>query len=132
MAELTKEQITCEEKFLEGIPRWNIGALFLPPIWGPAHGFWATILFYPLWLVADNSLAIAFAVIIGVVLVAVTFLFSRLSQPFAAHRAVARGVSKETYVRRERIWAVVCVVIGLAMLGFATWYNLMIRPGMEG
>ena len=113
MAELTKEQIACEEKFLEGIPRWNIGALFLPPIWGPAHGFWATILFYPLWLVADN-------------------LFSRLSQPFAAHRAVARGVSKETYVRRERIWAVVCVVIGLAMLGFATWYNLMIRPGMEG
>ena len=75
MAELTKEQIACEEKFLEGIPRWNIGALFLPPIWGPAHGFWATILFYPLWLVADNlfyaaysertSLAIAFAVIIG-------------------------------------------------------------------
>lgn len=142
MAELTKEQIDCEEKFLEGIPRWNIGALFLPPIWGPAHGFWATILFYPLWLVADNlfyaaysestPLAIAFAVIIGVVLVAVTFLFSRLSQPFAAHRAVARGVSKETYVRHERIWAVVCVVIGLAMLGFATWYNLMIRPGMEG
>ena len=35
-------------------------------------------------------------------------------------------------MRRERIWAVVCVVIGLAMLGFATWYNLMIRPGMEG
>ena len=30
MAELTKEQIACEEKFLEGIPRWNIGALFLP------------------------------------------------------------------------------------------------------
>ena len=142
MAELTKEQIACEEKFLEGIPRWNIGALFLPPVWGPAHGFWATILFYPLWLVADNlfyaaysertPLAIAFAAIIGVVLVAVTFLFSRLSQPFAAHRAVARGVSKETYVRRERIWAVVCVVVGLAMIGFATWYNLMIRPGMEG
>ena len=142
MAELTDEQIACEEKFLEGIPRWNIGALFLPPVWGPAHGFWATILFYPLWLVADNlfyaaysertPLAIAFALVIGAVLIAVTFLFSRLSQPFAAPRAVARGVSKETYVRRERIWAVVCVLVGLAMLGFATWYNLMIRPGVEG
>ena len=84
MAELTDEQIAAEERFLEGIPRWNIGALFLPPIWGPAHGFWA----------------------------------------------VARGVSKEMYVRRERIWAVVCVVIGCAMIGFATWYNLMIRPGL--
>lgn len=140
MAELTDEQIAAEERFLEGIPRWNIGALFLPPIWGPAHGFWVTILFYPLWLFADNSfyaaysqrtaLSMVLAVVVGVVLVAVTFLFARLSQPFAAHRAVARGVSKEMYVRRERIWAVVCVVIGCAMIGFATWYNLMIRPGL--
>lgn len=120
MAELTDEQIAAEERFLEGIPRWNIGALFLPPIWGPAHGFWVTILFYPLWLFADNSfyaaysqrttLSMVLVAVVGVVLVAVTFLFARLSQPFAAHRAVARGVTKETYVRRERIWAVVCVV----------------------
>ena len=140
MAELTDEQIAAEERFLEGIPRWNIGALFLPPIWGPAHGFWVTILFYPLWLFADNSfyaaysqrtaLSVVLAIVVGVVLVAVTFLFARLSQPFAAHRAVVRGVSKETYVRRERIWAVVCVVNGCAMIGFATWYNLMIRPGL--
>ena len=119
MAELTKEQIACEEKFLEGIPRWNIGALFLPPIWGPAHGFWATILFYPLWLVADNlfyaaysertPLAIAFAVIIGVVLFAVTLLFSRLSQPFAAH-----GAAVEAF-RRKRT----CVVNV-----FGRWYAL--------
>lgn len=140
MAELTDKQIAAEERFLEGIPRWNIGALFLPPIWGPAHGFWVTILFYPLWLFADNSfyaaysqrttLSMVLAVVVGVVLVAVTFLFARLSQPLAAHRTVARGVSKETYVRRERIWAVVCVVIGCVMIGFATWYNLMIRPGL--
>lgn len=140
MAELTDEQIAAEERFLEGIPRWNIGALFLPPIWGPAHGFWVTILFYPLWLFADNSfyaaysqptaLSMVLAVVVGVVLVAVTFLFARLSQPFAAHRAVVRGVSKETYVRRERIWTVVCVAIGCVMIGFATWYNLMIRPGL--
>ena len=55
MTELTDEQIAREERFLEGIPRLNIGALFLPPIWGPAHGMWATILFYPIWLFADNT-----------------------------------------------------------------------------
>ena len=55
MTELTDEQIAREEKFLEGIPRLNIGALFLPPIWGPAHGMWAAILFYPIWLFADNA-----------------------------------------------------------------------------
>lgn len=140
MAELTDEQIAAEEKFLQGIPRWNIGALFLPPIWGPAHGIWVTILFYPLWLFADNSfyaayeqgtpLAIALAIVVGVALIAVTLLFARLSQPYAAHRAVARGVAKETYVRRERVWAVVCVVIGLAMVCFATYYNLVVRSGM--
>ena len=48
MTELTDEQIAREEKFLEGIPRLNIGALFLPPIWGPAHGMWAAILFLSL------------------------------------------------------------------------------------
>ena len=140
MTELTDEQIAAEEKFLQGIPRWNIGALLLPPIWGPAHGFWVTILFYPLWLFADNSfyaayaerspLAIALAVVVGVVLVGVTVLFARLSQPYAAHRAVDRGVSKETYVRRERVWAVVCVVVGFAMIALATWYNLSVRPGL--
>ena len=65
MTELTDEQIAREEKFLEGIPRLNIGALFLPPIWGPAHGMWAAILFYPIWLFADNMFYAAYAVLLG-------------------------------------------------------------------
>ena len=60
MAELTDEQIACEEEFLSGMPPLNVGALFLPPIWGPAHGMWATILFYPIWLFADNTFYAAF------------------------------------------------------------------------
>lgn len=138
MSELTDDQIAAEERFLEGIPRINIGALFLPPIWGPAHGLWVTILFYPLWLFADNmfyaaysertALSIALAVVVGVVLVAVTVAFARLSQPWAAHRAHARDVSKLAFVHRERLWAVACVVVGLVMIAFATWYNLFVRP----
>ena len=106
MAELTDEQIAAEERFLEGIPRWNIGALFLPPIWGPAHGFWVTILFYPLWLFADNSfyaaysqrttLSMVLAVVVGVVLVAVTFLFARLS-----HRLLRIGRWRAACRRRR-------------------------------
>ena len=99
MAELTDEQIAQEEKFLKGIPRVNVGALFLPPIWGPAHGIWITILWYPIWLFADT-----------------TFY------------AAARGVSKEDYLKRERIWAIVCVIVGCAMIAAATYYNLVIRP----
>jgi len=54
MAELTDEQIKAEEEFMRGLPRFNVAAFLLPPIWGPAHGFWVTILYYPIWLFVDN------------------------------------------------------------------------------
>ena len=137
---LTDEQIACEEEFLKGLPLINVGALFLPPIWGPAHGFWITILYYPAWLFADNCFyaayserttsSIVFAVIVFLSLLAVTLVFARLSQPYAAHRAVARGATKEEYIRRERVWAICCVVAGLVMIAAATYYNLVIRVGL--
>lgn len=138
VAELTDEQIAQEEKFLEGIPRVNIGALFLPPIWGPAHGVWLTILWYPIWLFADNTfyaafsertvLSIVVALIVFVTLTAGTVAFAIVSQPLAAHRAAGRGVSKEDYLKRERIWAIVSVIVGCVMIAAATYYNLAIRP----
>lgn len=138
VAELTDEQIAREEEFLEGIPRLNIAAFFLPPIWGPAQGLWASILFYPIWLFADNTfyaaftertvLSIVIALIVGVVLVGITVAFSLIGQPLAAHRAASRGVSKEDYLRRQRVWSIVCVIVGVIMLAAATYYNLVIRP----
>ena len=123
MTELTDEQIAREEKFLEGIPRLNIGALFLPPIWGPAHGMWAAILFYPIWLFADNTfyaaftertpLAIGIALIVLLTLTVGTVVFAILGQPFAAHRAASLGQDKETYLKRERIWTIASVIAGL-------------------
>lgn len=138
---LSDEEIRAEREFLEGIPRVNVGALFLPPIWGPAHGMWATIVFYPLWLVADNSfyaawsapsaLSIALAALVFVMLTAGTVAFAIVSQPFAAHRAVAMGKTKEEYLARERVWAVVSVIVGILMIALATYYNLVLRAGVE-
>lgn len=140
MSELSDEQIAQEEEFLKGIPRLNIAALFLPPIWGPAHGIWATILYYPIWLLADNViytawseqsvLSIVIAILVFVGLAVGTLVFAILSQPFAAHRAASKGISKEVYLKRERIWAVVSVVVGLLMIAWATYYNLAIRPSL--
>ena len=131
MTELTDEQIAREEKFLEGIPRLNIGALFLPPIW-------AAILFYPIWLFADNTfyaaftertpLAIGIALIVLLTLTVGTVVFAILGQPFAAHRAASLGQDKETYLKRERIWTIASVIAGIAMIAAATYYNLVIRP----
>lgn len=140
MAGISKEEYAAEERFLKGLPRFNVGAFLLPPIWGPAHGIWITILFYPAWLVADNAfyaawsaptpLSVTLAVLIGVILAAVTVAFAIVAQPYAAHRAERLGVSRATYLRRERWWAIGCAVGAVAMLALATWYNLAMRPTM--
>ncbi len=138
MRELSDKEIKAEEKFMEGLPRINIGALLLPPIWGPAHGFWVTILFYPAWLLADNLfyavyveptvLSVVLAVCTFIVLLVITIAFSLVSQPIAAHRAEDKGKTREQYLKAEKIWAIVGVAGALLMLGIATWYNLDIRP----
>lgn len=134
---LTDEQIKQEKKFLEGIPRVNLGAFLMPPLWGPVHGFWMTVLYYPLWLFVDNLLYavyinpspvfVALAVVVLILLAAGTYAFSVASQPIAYHRAVAKGMTKEQYLKRQKVWAVACAIIGIAMLAFATYYNLEIR-----
>ena len=124
---ITEEQYAAEERLLQGVPRVNIGALFMPPIWGAAHGMWATIIFYQLWIVADTCFvnAIAFHT-------AGTVAFSVVSQPFALHRALSRGISKETYLKRQKIWAVASVVVGLIAIALATYYNLFMNPKLAG
>ncbi len=139
-AELTDEQIAEEEKFLEGLPAINIGALFMPGIWGPAHGFWVSILFYPLYLFADNLFfaaysvgepwMVALAIVAGVLLLGLHIAFARVSQPFAAHRAESKGVSRDQYLKRERIWAVVSIVLAIVALAWATYYNLVVKSGL--
>lgn len=126
--------------YLTGLPRFNIGALFLPPIWGPAHGMFLTLLWYPAWLFADNMFYAAYSVgstfsyimafITFVILVGFTFAFSYAMQPRAAIHCIERGKTKEQFQRRQRIWAVASVIVGLAMLALATYYNLCIRTPM--
>lgn len=137
MAELTDKQIQEENRFLEGLPRINWGALLMPGIWGPAHGFWVCLLFYPLWLLADNltfnayidpqPLWIALSIIVLVLTIAATIVFALVSQPIAAHRAEDKGLTRQQYLKRERIWAVVCLILAVAAVAWATYYNLNIR-----
>lgn len=137
MSELTDEQIAAEKAFMEGVPRFNLAAFLLPPIWGPAHGIWATILFYPAWLLVDNLLyamystpsvmSVAVALSALFLLVLVTVFFALISQPYAWHRAHDRGKTKQQYLSAQRKWAVGCVFGGLVMLILASAYNLLLR-----
>lgn len=139
-----KKQDTQEKKYRDGLMRGllpiNLGALFMPPIWGPANGIWITILYYPLWLFADNlfyeaftnptTMTVIFAIIVAVLLAAVTIVFARVSQGYACERAISMGRTKEWYIKRQRIWAVAMGILAAVMIGAATYYNLVIRPGM--
>lgn len=132
------QETPIEEISLEGLPPLNLGALFMPPIWGPAHGIWITILYYPAWLLIDNlfygvyenpqPLTITLAVIAGLILAGVTIVFARASQVYALRRDLSRGKTKEQYRKRQAIWAVTMGILAAVMLGVATYYNLVIRP----
>lgn len=130
--QLTQEQI------MEGLPPINIAALFMPPIWGPANGIWLTILYYPVWLFADNlfygaysnpqPLTVALSIVAAVVLALVTIVFARAGQGYACQRALKMGKTKEQYLANQKKWAVAMVVLAVAMIVLATYYNLVIRP----
>lgn len=132
------QETPIEEISLEGLPPLNLGALFMPPIWGPAHGIWITILYYPAWLLIDNlfygvyenpqSLTITLAVIAGLILAGVTIVFARASQVYALRRDLSRGKTKEQYRKRQVVWAITMGILAAVMLGAATYYNLVIRP----
>ena len=130
-----------DEALMKGVLPVNIGAFFMPAIWGPAHGLWVTILFYPLWIFMDNlfysayedptPLMITVAVLVGIIGFIVTFVQAKISQKYALRRAIRQGLTKETYLKRQRIWAVCMVIVALIFLALATWYNITIHPFLD-
>lgn len=135
-----KKEKAYRNELTKGLLPINLGALFMPPIWGPANGIWITILYYPMWLFADNlfyesftnpsTLSIVFSVVVALILAAVTILFARISQGYACERALSMGKTKEWYIKRQRVWAVAMGILAVVMIAAATYYNLVIRPGM--
>lgn len=136
--DLTDEQIAFEQKLMEGVMPISIGAFLLPMIWGPAHGIWITILYYPAWIFLDNLvygavhmpnfMSISFSVIVCVLMVVISLVFARVSNAQALHRTIALGKTKESYIKSEKVWAIVAIVVAIAVIIIATYYNISIRP----
>lgn len=122
---------------LPHMPALNVGALFMPALWGPVHGQWYMILFYPLWLLLDNLIYGAvhgngMGILAGVaaaITAAFTIYYALHANAWGYVRAAADRTPAE-YLRVERRWAVVFVLIAVAFLVFATWFNVFVRPGM--
>lgn len=119
------------------MPRLNLGALVMPALWGPFHGQWYMILFYPLWLLLDNLLYstvhgngnIVLAVIALLLTAAFTIFYALNANSWGYPRAAASKTPEE-YLARERLYALVFGLVAVLFLVFATWYNLMVRPGL--
>jgi len=138
--DLSDELIEKERQMMEGIMPISIGALILPMLWGPAHGIWITILYYPAWMFVDNLIYntvhmptiqnIIMTAIVVAVMILVSLVFARLANPQAAHRAAAQGKTKEQYIKSERIWTIASIIVAIIAIVLATYYNLNIRPFM--
>ena len=131
LSELEKPQ----DDDLARLPRVSLGALFMPAVWGPAHGQWVTILFYPLWIFADScfvngvllgGLAAVLAVTVFIGMALITVFYARTAGR-RAYLRVAGRIPLERYLRYERIWAFASLAIALLFFALATWYNLTIR-----
>ena len=144
VSEITDEEMKArgyvEIDLKEKLHKISLGGLFMPAIWGPFHGFWVTVLFYPLWIWTDSLIrnaiirggfAIALAVIMVVVTIVFTILFAiKSNEP--AYLRVADKVKLDTYIKRERIWAIAMFIVLVLGLGFATYYNLTVFLPQHG
>lgn len=115
------------------LPRFNWAAFALPPVWGPAHGQLVGVIFLPIWLFADSAISVAgrnaFTAVVAVLVAAATLGFQAFFAKRAngvAWRRVCDEMSIEEFARRQRIWALACVPVGVALLGWAIFYRLVL------
>jgi hypothetical protein len=115
------------------LPRFNLAAFLIPPIWGPAHGQWVGAIFLPIWLFMDSIIASAgrggLATMIAssaVVVCTLAFMvFFAMRANGLAYRRVCSRMSVEEYVAGQRWWIIASVPAAAALLGWAIWFHLV-------
>ena len=116
------------------LPRFNVAAFLVPPVWGPANGQWAGAIFLPMWLFMDSVIASAMgrglALGMGAVLVVAATLgaqtwFAKRANGLA-WRKVSDRVSVADFAARQRVWAVVSVPLFVLLLGWGVYYRLVL------
>lgn len=124
-----------EDESLPCLPRFNLAAFLIPPIWGPAHGQWAGAVFLPIWLFVDSIVATAgegplmagAAAVVVAVTLAFQAVFARRANGMA-YRRVWDQMTVDEFVRRQRLWAFAAVPVALLMLGWAVYFRLVMAP----
>jgi hypothetical protein len=130
--------LTADEP-LPVLPRFNLAAFLIPLFWGPANGQWVGAFFLPIWLFADSAIVSAVqrggwmyiaAVVVACGTLGFQYFFARHANGVAFRRVIGRQ-SVEEYLHRQRIWAVVAIPIAAALLGWAIYFDLVLRTALK-
>lgn len=122
------------------LPRFNLAAFLLPLFWGPANGQWVGALFLPIWLFADSAIVSAAqrggwmwiaAVVVAAGTLGFQYFFARHANGVAFRRLIGR-VSVGEYLRRQRIWALAAIPVSALLLGWAVYFDLVLRATLKG
>lgn len=122
------------------LPRFNLAAFLVPLFWGPANGQWVGAFFLPIWLFADSAITSAAqrggwmwiaAVVVACGTVGFQYFFARHANGVAYRRLIG-SVTVEEYLRHQRIWAVLAVPVAASLLGWAIYFDLVLRPALKG
>jgi hypothetical protein len=134
------QMLLTADETLPVLPRFNLAAFLIPLFWGPAHGQWVGAFFLPIWLFADSAIVSAVqrggwmyiaAVVVACGTLGFQYFFARHANGVAFRRVIGR-LSVEEYLRRQRIWAVVAIPVSAALLGWAIYFDLVLRPALKG
>lgn len=131
------------------LPRFNWGAFFMPPLWGPAYGVWAGVIVLPLWLFTDSVLRGAvygisphaatsakivtygLAVVMPLLTVALMAWVGSRGWGMAWRRTFKTGHDEVTFSqfkKRQYVWAVLATVLFCLLFAAAIYYWITILP----
>jgi len=120
---------------LPTMPRFNIAAFLIPPLWGVWYGQWAGVFFVPLWIFTQNAWEAvqgrsfawyvpAYAIL--VVNVLFMLFFARKANGLA-YRHVCKKQSLQTFLARQRIWAAAAVVFWVVVIAWQVAWRMGVR-----
>lgn len=138
---LTGRIVLDAEEPVPSLPRFNLAAFLIPPIWGPAHGIWAGAIFLPIWLFADSVIVsavrygergqwIGAALVISATL-AFEYFFARRANGVAFRRIMHKTTAEE-YTRRQRTWAMVAIPVATALIAWGVYFDLVLEATLKG
>ncbi|MDR1413091.1 MAG: hypothetical protein LBJ07_04100 [Actinomycetes bacterium] len=125
------------------LPRMNWAAALMPPVWGVAHGAWAGVLAFPLWLFLDSALQAAAhmpatvpttghiivwsgASVLALGTIAFMYWFGFRGWGVAFRRRYDTGLGVLPYpqfLKQERRWAWLCVPLFIVVMALAiAWW----------